>query len=65
MPEWFVLTHTKFETPHNAILVTGTVMVLLLSQRAARHSEKPIVIVKKSKVSQNRSTRMSASVQLR
>ncbi|MGB9940021.1 amino acid permease [Methanosarcina sp.] len=30
MPEWFVLIHQKFETPHNAILVTGTVMVLLL-----------------------------------
>ncbi len=30
MPEWFVQIHQKFETPHNAILVTGTVMVLLL-----------------------------------
>ncbi|RXA16693.1 amino acid permease [Methanosarcina sp. MSH10X1] len=30
MPGWFVLIHQKFETPHNAILVTGTVMVLLL-----------------------------------
>lgn len=30
MPEWFVMIHKKFETPHNAILVTGTVMVLLL-----------------------------------
>lgn len=30
MPEWFVLIHKKFETPHNAILVTGTLMVLLL-----------------------------------
>jgi len=30
MPEWFVLIHKKYETPHNAILVTGTVMVVLL-----------------------------------
>jgi len=30
MPEWFVLIHQKFETPHNAILVTGIVMVVLL-----------------------------------
>jgi amino acid transporter/nucleotide-binding universal stress UspA family protein len=30
MPEWFVMIHKKFETPHNAILVTGTLMVLLL-----------------------------------
>ncbi len=30
MPEWFVQIHKKFETPHNAILVTGIVMVLLL-----------------------------------
>ncbi|AKB19457.1 amino acid permease [Methanosarcina sp. WWM596] len=30
MPEWFVLIHKKYETPHNAILVTGTVMVSLL-----------------------------------
>jgi len=30
MPEWFVLIHEKYETPHNAILVTGAVMVLLL-----------------------------------
>ncbi|WP_243684922.1 amino acid permease [Methanosarcina barkeri] len=30
MPEWFVLIHQKFETPHNAILVTGIVMILLL-----------------------------------
>ena len=30
MPEWFVMIHKRFETPHNAILVTGTVMVLLL-----------------------------------
>lgn len=30
MPEWFVSIHNKFETPYNAILVTGTIMVLLL-----------------------------------
>lgn len=30
MPEWFVMIHKKYETPHNAILVTGLVMVLLL-----------------------------------
>nr|WP_304364487.1 amino acid permease [Methanosarcina sp. KYL-1] len=30
MPEWFVLVHEKYGTPHNAILVTGTVMVVLL-----------------------------------
>ncbi len=30
MPEWFVLVHKKYGTPHNAILVTGIVMVVLL-----------------------------------
>jgi amino acid transporter/nucleotide-binding universal stress UspA family protein len=30
MPEWFVMIHKKYETPHNAILVTGSVMVMLL-----------------------------------
>ncbi|MGB9929735.1 MAG: amino acid permease [Methanosarcina sp.] len=30
MPDWFVLIHKKYETPHNAILITGIVMVLLL-----------------------------------
>lgn len=30
MPEWFVMIHKKYETPHNAILITGSVMVLLL-----------------------------------
>jgi len=30
MPEWFVMIHKKYETPHNAILVTGLVMILLL-----------------------------------
>jgi amino acid transporter/nucleotide-binding universal stress UspA family protein len=30
MPEWFVLIHKKYETPHNAILITGLVMVALL-----------------------------------
>ncbi|WP_410507484.1 amino acid permease [Methanosarcina hadiensis] len=30
MPEWFVMIHKKYETPHNAILITGLVMVLLL-----------------------------------
>ncbi len=30
MPKWFVSIHKKYETPHNAILVTGSVMVLLL-----------------------------------
>jgi len=30
MPEWFVRIHEKYGTPHNAILVTGTVMVVLL-----------------------------------
>ena len=30
MPEWFVMIHKKFETPYNAILITGTVMVALL-----------------------------------
>jgi amino acid transporter/nucleotide-binding universal stress UspA family protein len=30
MPEWFVMIHKKYETPHNAILITGSVMVVLL-----------------------------------
>jgi amino acid transporter/nucleotide-binding universal stress UspA family protein len=30
MPEWFVMIHKKYETPYNAILVTGSVMVALL-----------------------------------
>ncbi|AKB75559.1 Amino acid permease [Methanosarcina lacustris Z-7289] len=30
MPEWFVTIHKKYETPHNAILITGSVMVALL-----------------------------------
>jgi amino acid transporter/nucleotide-binding universal stress UspA family protein len=30
MPRWFIKIHKKFETPSNAILVTGTVMILLL-----------------------------------
>jgi nucleotide-binding universal stress UspA family protein len=30
MPIWFIKIHKKFETPSNAILVTGTVMILLL-----------------------------------
>ena len=30
MPEWFVMIHKKYETPHNAILITGSVMVALL-----------------------------------
>lgn len=30
MPDWFVMIHRKYETPYNAILVTGTVMVVLL-----------------------------------
>ena len=30
MPEWFVMIHKKYETPYNAILVTGSVMVVLL-----------------------------------
>ena len=30
MPEWFVTIHKKYETPHNAILITGIVMVALL-----------------------------------
>ncbi len=30
MPEWFVMIHKKYETPHNAIFITGSVMVLLL-----------------------------------
>ncbi len=30
MPRWFIKIHKTFETPSNAILVTGTVMILLL-----------------------------------
>ena len=30
MPKWFVAIHKKYETPYNAILVTGSVMVALL-----------------------------------
>ncbi|MDP2216491.1 MAG: amino acid permease [Methanolobus sp.] len=30
MPKWFITIHKKFETPSNAILVTGLIMILLL-----------------------------------
>ena len=30
IPEWFVKIHSKHETPHRAIMVTGIVMLLLL-----------------------------------
>jgi amino acid transporter/nucleotide-binding universal stress UspA family protein len=30
MPQWFVEIHKKYETPHNSILITGMIMIIIL-----------------------------------
>jgi amino acid transporter len=30
MPKWFIIIHKRFETPSNAIMVTGIVMIILM-----------------------------------